>query len=187
MTFEEFWRRYYRDIVGELIRFGRLPEDAEELASDTLRAVWPDIQKVRREAWWVFLRTAAHRKAINQHRDAHAQRRDASRTGPLDEVREDSHHTTPEDLAIARERIARLRADIRTVMDELPEDTRLYIVLRHRNHGYEEIARKLRVTLSAVQSRLHRATKRFEERLGPAPEGITWIELAGELTDDHEN
>lgn len=187
MTFEEFWNRYYEDVVADLVRFGRLPEDAEELASDALQATWQKIDTIRPEARWVYLRMTARRRAMNHHRHAHTHARDESLRSPFDDLREKSNRSTPEDLAIAREIIAEVHAGIRSVMDELPEETRLYIVLRHRNYGYEQIARLLGVRLPAVQSRLYRATKRFEERLGPPPQGLTWIELAGEMTDDHKD
>lgn len=186
MTYEELWKRYYKDLVDDLVRYGRLPEDAEELASDAVDATWRRIDKIRPEALWVYLRTAARRGAINHHRDASAQRRNAGLTAPLDELNGKNDSRTPEDEAITREALARVYAGIRAVTDDLPEETRLYIVLRHRGYSYERIAQTLGVRLPAVQSRLYRARKRFEERLGPAPEGLTWIELAGELTDDHQ-
>ncbi|HEY0158225.1 MAG TPA: sigma-70 family RNA polymerase sigma factor [Thermoanaerobaculia bacterium] len=185
MTYDDFWKRYYRDLVAALIRYGRQPEDAEELASDALDATWRRLEKIRPERLWAYLLTAAQRAAINHHRDANAQKRDAGLTAPLDELNAKSHSRTPEDEAIARETVARIYAGVRDVMNELPEETRLYIVLRHRRFSYEQIARHLGVRIPAVQSRLYRATTRFEERLGPAPEGLTWIELAGELTDEH--
>ena len=186
MTFDDFWRLYYKRLVADLIAYGRLPQDAEELAGDALRKAWPQIEKVASGAQWVYVRTAGRREAINHHRNANARRRDATRTASLDELKDAFQASTPEDLAIAREEIARLHAGIRAVLDELPQETILYIVLRRRNYGYAEIANHLGVRRPAVQSRLHRATKRFEERLGPPPKGLTWIELAGDLINDHE-
>lgn len=188
MTFEEFWNRYYEDVVGDLVRFGRLREDAEELASDALQATWKKLDTIRRpESPWVYLRTSARRRAINHHRNAHRLHNDESLLDPFDDLHDKTSDSTPEAMAIAREAVAQLRAGIRSVMNELPEETRLYIVLRHRGYKYEQIASLLGVRVPAVQSRLYRATQRFEERLGPPPRGLTWIELAGELTDDHED
>jgi RNA polymerase sigma factor (sigma-70 family) len=186
MTFDDFWRLYYNRLIADLVGFGRLPQDAEELAGDALRKTWQKIDKIKPEARWVYLRTAGRREAINHHRNANTRRRDAARTVSLDDFRDAVQVSTPEDEAIARQAIAQLHADIRAVLDELPAESRLFIVLRHRNNSYEDIAEKLGVRLPTVQSRLYRTTQRFAERLGPPPEGLTWIELAGELIDDHE-
>lgn len=71
-------------------------------------------------------------------------------------------------------------------MARLPAETKVYIAARHRGLSYQQIANEFGVRIPAVQSRLHRATKQFEELLGAAPEGLTWIEIAGELNDDHQ-
>lgn len=186
MTFEEFWHRYYRDVVNDLIRAGTRPQDAEELAADALHATWPRIQQIRPEALWTYLRVASRRGAINLRRNENAQRRDAAATRPLDELRNDSHSRTPEREVIEREALARVHAGVRAVMARLPAETKVYIAARHRGLSYQQIANEFGVRIPAVQSRLHRATKQFEELLGAAPEGLTWIEIAGELNDDHQ-
>jgi RNA polymerase sigma-70 factor, ECF subfamily len=186
MTYEELWERFYRGVTRYLVRYGRKPEDAEELASDALDATWRRIDKIEPGRLNAYVLTAARRAAHNHHRDEHARRRDADRTTSLDDAHTEVHSRTPEDQAIAREEVARIFAGIREVMNELPEETRLYIVLRYRGYSYDDIAKLLGVRLPAVQSRLYRATKRFEEKLGSAPRDLTWIELAGELTDDHK-
>jgi RNA polymerase sigma factor (sigma-70 family) len=185
MNFEELWTRYYRDLVADLTHVVDRREDAEELASDALNATWRRIESIQPGARWTYLRTAARRGAINHHRNANAQRRDARQTGSLDEWRDDADLRTPEKLAIVREARASILAGVRAVMEELPPETKVYIAARHRGLSLHQIANEFGASVSAVQSRLYRATQRFEERLGPAPKGIPWIEIVGEL-DDHE-
>ncbi len=186
MTFEDFWSLYYKRVVADLVVFGRLPQDAEELAGDALRKAWPRIENIPASARWVYVRTAGRREAINHNRNANAQRRNAARTAPLDELRNVAHSSTPETEAIAREELAQLHASIRAVCNELSDDAKQCIVLRRRGRGNEEIAALLAVKPATVHSRLNRAAKQFIKRLGPPPGGVPWIELAGELIDDHE-
>lgn len=186
MTFEEFWRRYYQHLVGDLVAYGRLPQDAEELAGDALRKAWPYIDKVEPPARWAYVRTAGRREAINHNRNANAKRRNATLTTSLDELRDAAHSSTPESRAIAREEIAKLHAGVRAVCADLSGEILQSIVLRRRGHSDEQIAELLGVKPSAIHSRLQRATKQFIQRLGRPPRGIPWIELAGDLIDDHE-
>ncbi|HKR62167.1 MAG TPA: sigma-70 family RNA polymerase sigma factor [Thermoanaerobaculia bacterium] len=183
MTFEELWKRYYADLVDDLVRFGRRTEDAEELASDGLSAVWPRIDEIEPKALWKYLRVTTRRLAINQNRNANAQRRDARKTTTFDDVHEKTAGCTPEDEAIAREQLAAVYAGISAVMATFPDETKLYVAARYRGLSNPEIAKVFGVSVSAVQSRLYRATEAFEKQLGRAPKGITWIELAGDQHD----
>jgi RNA polymerase sigma factor (sigma-70 family) len=188
MNFEEFWKLHYRRLVLRLIKETRLlPQDVEELAADALNKSWPRIQQSPPAAQWVYVLTAGLRAAINHRRNAQAQRRDAARTTPLEDFHDrGSSSGTPENMAIARQEVAHLAAKMKAALAELPEETRLYIVMRRRDQSYQQIADRLGVTIAAVQSRLHRATNHFNEHLGPPPGNVTWIEIAGELIDDHE-
>ena len=59
------------------------------------------------------------------------------------------------------------------VLDEnLPDNQRLAVIL-HRYEGlsYQEIAQSMGLSLSAVESLLHRAKKGLRQRLGPYLEG----------------
>jgi RNA polymerase sigma-70 factor (ECF subfamily) len=66
---------------------------------------------------------------------------------------------------------------LRTALAELPEDYRHIVVAHyHEDQGLQEIADRLRVTESAVRSRLHRARSRLREILeqsSAAPETNT--------------
>src|SRR6185436_4204067 len=55
---------------------------------------------------------------------------------------------------------------LRTALAELPDDYRHIVVAHyHEDQGLQEIADRLRVTESAVRSRLHRARSRLREIL----------------------
>jgi RNA polymerase sigma-70 factor (ECF subfamily) len=59
-----------------------------------------------------------------------------------------------------------IRALIRSAVDELPDDYRTVVVLRHfEEAAIPEIASQLSITPNAVKIRLHRARRRLHETL----------------------
>jgi RNA polymerase sigma factor (sigma-70 family) len=172
----------HRDrLVRDLERFGRSRQDAQDLAQEALMYTWTRIDNVKPGAEWVYVRTAARHRAINQ----------ATRN-PVEVSFDEAHcpeadeEPTVEQRLIARQERARFREQFDAAQNELPQETRLCVVLRRRGSSYKQIASLLRTSVAAVQSRLHRAIEHFRERVGVPPEGIHWLELAGENDHDHE-
>jgi RNA polymerase sigma factor (sigma-70 family) len=166
--FEELCIAFRDRLIGTLVRFGRSPADAEDLAHDALLSVRPRLDRVQPGCEWAYLRMAARNLAINQ-----ATRRDRPPPEPEREPPQSA-----EQAAINNEFAAAFRA----VMDELPPETRQIVTLKRRGDGFPEIARKLNMTPDAVRSRMSRAAKLLRERLGTPPPGTGWMEN----DDDHE-
>jgi len=73
----------------------------------------------------------------------------------------------PEERSLANER----DAEVRALLQELPTQYRLVIILRYwQDQSYEDIAHITESTVSAVKSRLHRARKMMASKLGEARE-----------------
>ncbi len=71
----------------------------------------------------------------------------------------------PEERSLANER----DAEIRALLQDLPTQYRLVIILRYwQDQSYEEIARITDSTVSAVKSRLHRARKMMASKINEA-------------------
>ncbi len=72
-------------------------------------------------------------------------------------------HPRPEEVAAQQEKSAQIRA----LLDALPADYRLVVVLRYwEDYSYQEIAEITDSTESAVKSRLHRARRMMAGMLG---------------------
>jgi len=79
---------------------------------------------------------------------------------------------------------------IQILLDALPEDYRLVIVLRYwHDLGYEEIAELMQESISAIKSRLHRARRQLAEAItaqpGPDASGRPSADREGEPAGAH--
>lgn len=186
--FDELCSQYTKRLVRELVRFGCLEQDARELAQEALIATWKHLDTIEAGAEWAYVKTAAHRLAINRNRDENTLRRGGGASISLDAI----GGVTIDDTASAEERLIRVEQKVRfqrdfhTALEELSPDTRLCLILRRRGHTPREIAKDLGINGTAVRSRLARATRHLRERVGAPPKGLSWAELAGENDDDHE-
>jgi RNA polymerase sigma factor (sigma-70 family) len=166
---------YTERLVRDLVCFGRTEHDARDLVQDTLLASWKHLDTVAPGAEWSYLQRAAHRRAINQ-----ATR--TRETDPLAETQRDKA-ASAEDRLVRRDEVAQFRQRFNAAMAELPEESRLYLVLRRRGVSPKEIAERLGVPRTAVRTRLMRAAHHLRERVGPPPDGVEWSELTGEIDD----
>jgi RNA polymerase sigma-70 factor (ECF subfamily) len=136
----------------------RQRQDAEDVAQDALVRAHAQYGQLRdRECFRAWVVRIAWRLALDRRRSGKRRER---REQAVVAVSEST--STPEDLAVARERQDRLwRA-----MDELPEKLRIVMVLAAiREHEMAEVALLLELPIGTVKSRLHEARKRLAERL----------------------
>lgn len=151
------------------VAFGvlRRREDAEEVAQEAFVRAHRCFAQLRDpehfRAWMVRV---TYRLAIDRWRsDRRRQAREEAAVDP-------PAGSSAEDLALASERAARLRAAI----DDLPDKLRLVIILSAIDgHDVQEVARLLEIPVGTVKSRLFLARKGLAGRLqclvddSPAP------------------
>lgn len=102
--FDELCRQYTKRLVRELVRFGCLEQDARELAQEALFATWKHLDTIEAGAEWAYVKTAAHRLAINRNRDENTQRRGGRANISLDAI----GGVTIDETASAEERLIRV-------------------------------------------------------------------------------
>jgi RNA polymerase sigma-70 factor (ECF subfamily) len=150
-------------VERQLLRYPVSDEDRRDLLQMTLLQVVRRLASFRGDssfATWVFRVTANEAlmlmRSQRRHRARLVEGLDLDDLGSLPPFRvpgDDSHE-------------ARARSECETVLRdalaELPEDYRHIVVAHyHEDQGLQEIADELRVTESAVRSRLHRARSRL--------------------------
>lgn len=151
----------FDDLVSHLMRFGRTREDAQDIAQEASMRV---LQK-NPGASWAYLLAAANNIAHNEYRRETTLRRGGGvQTLPLDDAMPDRRDLERE--VITRIDTERLRRQLAGVMNELPRDAQLAILLRSRGYKPQEIATKLGLTYTNVRTKLSRATALLRKRLG---------------------
>ena len=156
-AFEELYRRYAPQILGFLRRLTGDEARAEDLLQETfisaLRRIRASDQQLALKSW---LFEIARNAAIDAWRRA-------NRAGevPLERLSESEREPAgePEAAVVARQRLELLRG----AFDELPDQQARALVLRElEGCSYEEIAERLALSRSAVESTIFRARRRLE-------------------------
>jgi RNA polymerase sigma-70 factor (ECF subfamily) len=156
-AFARLVEAYQRPVYNLAYRMLGNPADAEDAAQETFLRAYAQFDSYdpqRKFSSWL-LAIAAH-YAVDQLR----RRRVDLVSLDLPESPESFDlpigrvYTDPEDAVLERD----TRDRVQTLLDRLPADYRLVIVLRYwHDLSYEEIAAATGSTVSAVKSRLHRA------------------------------
>lgn len=160
--FEQLYRKYYTRTRAFLVRMGFDLADAQEMAQEVFVRVYRSFDMYREGSDWAYIQTVARRLAANHLRDRAAQKREGI-VSPLDEVYEMQDYEKAPDLAFAhKERSQRLAAAI----DSLSPNLRATIMLYLSEHSYDEMAKILGISLSALKSRLNAARTALRSALG---------------------
>lgn len=172
-THHGLYVQYYDRVVGYLIRQYRFTRDeARDIAQDVFVSVFTHVDDLATiTSKWLFLKTAAHNRAVNEIRKRDTHRR--TETGSADALPQlaeivlhdfwtDRPPQSPEEQAIHADTVARLREAIH----ELPASLRQCVVLRMNGLAYEEIAVALGITSNAVKTRLRDAKRMLLLRMG---------------------
>src|SRR3981081_1974135 len=165
-AFDQRCLRYHQAIQGLTNRLVRDPLLAEDLTQETFFRVLRSLSRIddafNFSAW-------IHRIATNLCYDELRRRKKFPEAQEIDdEESEDSVLQVPDGDArkspeVALE-ISELRDAVWSVARRLPEKYRLVLTLRElQGLSYANIARKMRVSESAVETLLHRARRRFKE------------------------
>lgn len=166
--FRSLYEKYFRRLIGFLIRAFRLSEeDAEELAQDAFIRFYEAMDEYRGEAEWAFLQKIATNVALNRIRSLHTAKRQGTSVNiddadlrRISAAREEApDHAERQQSALRRKRLHDAIAD-------LPSGQRQCLQLWLDEFQYEEIAKVLRITMDAVRSRIRDARKALRARLG---------------------
>jgi RNA polymerase sigma-70 factor (ECF subfamily) len=153
---------YYRRLVTFFTALGFSLDDARDLTQDVFVRVCKSVDDYRGDAAWGYLQQTARRVAFNAIRDRHTQKRHAimETDDALTSMSDD--RITPADRALQeREASEWLHRAVDRLDRNQGPPMRLYL----SGLSYEEIAGSLRLTVSAVKSRLNQARKRLQEML----------------------
>jgi RNA polymerase sigma-70 factor (ECF subfamily) len=181
----ELLTRHIRPLVErQLVRYPLSDEDRLDVLQSTLMQVVRRIGSFRGNAnfsTWLFRVTANEAlmlmRSHRRHRAHVVMDLDWEELGalPAAQVRPDDS-LGGDDTAIQTERDVLVRDAVAQLPDHYRE-----VVTAHYQHdlGLHEIARRLRVSESAVRSRLHRARSRLRALLASSPYGVDGVLEAG--------
>jgi len=165
-------------VERQLLRYPVSDEDRRDLLQMTLLKIVHHLGSFRGDSsfsTWLFRVTANEAlmlvRSQRRHRARLVEGLDLDDLGNITPVRAGADDSNDVRARTECENV------LRTALAELPEDYRHIVVAHyHEDQGLQEIADRLRMTESAVRSRLHRARSRLREILEPtsvAPEAKT--------------
>lgn len=171
--FEELVRRYQRPIASYVYRMVGDYDAALDLTQEVFIKVYGSLARYRSEykfSTWIY--KIAHNAAVD-HLRRHAMREhslSAEADGDTFELPIASGKPSPEQESEKRER----RAEIESVVGQLPGAYRELVVLRHSHDlSYDEIAEVTGLPLGTVKNRLFRAREVMRQHF--VQRGITGI------------
>jgi RNA polymerase sigma-70 factor (ECF subfamily) len=164
-AFRELVERHQNAVVGTVAKMLGNASEAEDIAQQVFLRVWRHAKRYRPEAkFTTYLFTITRNLVFNETR-----RRKRRNEVSADEREENSHASIPEDphrqpdSELLQEEL-RLKVD--KAIASLPEQQRMAVVLRrYEQMPYEEIAKVLGLSVSAVKSLLFRARHSLREAL----------------------
>ncbi|MDQ3279787.1 MAG: RNA polymerase sigma factor [Acidobacteriota bacterium] len=162
----DIFEQYYDRVVAYLVRkFGFDSEEARDLAQDVFVSVFRHMEQQKPiGAMWLFLKTTAHNRAVNEIRSRSIRRRSESGSADalpnLDDVLlhdfwSDEPPASPESQVSRSQDWVRLRDAI----EKLPDTYRQCVLLRLDELSYEEIGIAMHVSTDTVRTRLRDAKK----------------------------
>ncbi|MDW7679009.1 MAG: RNA polymerase sigma factor [bacterium] len=169
-AFEQLVEKYKLPIINFCLRFSGNKDDAEDLAQDVFVRVFQAAERYEDRAKFS---TWLYRIAVNLCLN-HQRRKKLITFLSLDRNHHDSSERSSDNLealfsSSTPEREYELKEQQRLVqqaINSLPENQKTVVILyRYHNLSYQEIAKILNISISAVESRLHRAKLNLKKRL----------------------
>ena len=167
-AFEILVNRHQTTVLNLIYRFIGDRTQAKDLAQEVFIKVWQAAKTYRPEAkftTWIY--RIATNVCFNELKSARRKkwfqfrRSNEDNEGSIEETFSDGSPTA-EDLLLEKER----SRQISDVLQSLPDNQRMALVLRRYDDlSYEEIARILNCSVSAVESLLVRAKRTLQEKL----------------------
>jgi RNA polymerase sigma factor (sigma-70 family) len=171
---ERLFKRFYPRAYGNFRRRGFAPEDAEDLAQETLVQAFEKIADLRQPEQfgnWLFsisvniFRNELRRRSRHKA-DAPALSIDAAidqEGAPAIALEDDAPR--PDDELLDKEQ----RQLLRRVIDQLPPQMRQCVKLRfEQGLKYRQIAAVLKISIDTVKAHLSQARKRLTDKMGSA-------------------
>ena len=164
-AFRELVERHQNAVVGTVAKMLGNASEAEDIAQQVFLRVWRHAKRYRPDAkFTTYLFTITRNLVFNESR-----RKKRRNEVSADEREENSHVLIPADPNRQPDSEL-LQEELRQAVDKaiasLPEPQRMAVVLRrYEQMPYEEIARVLDVSVSAVKSLLFRARTALREAL----------------------
>lgn len=157
-AFRALHERYNGPVHGFALRLVDAPERADEVANDTMLAVWRGAARFEgrsKVSTWIF--GIAHRVALKTLRRGGVERGEVAVEAATD-IGDDGPPTADTALyhAQVRRALAALSAEHRRVVE----------LTYYHGHSVAEVAALIGVPPGTVKSRMHEARRRLRERLG---------------------
>jgi RNA polymerase sigma-70 factor (ECF subfamily) len=169
-AFKEIVDKYYRRVINVAYRLLEDREEAEDVAQETFLRVYRSFTSYEPKAEvTTYLYTIATRLALNRLR-----KKKRFRWFSLDEFRDEEGKGSGEIAGDPGDRPDRLceRAERETIvrlsLDALPPAQKTAVILsRFEGLSYKQIAKVMNISVSAVESKLHRAKQTLRKQLSP--------------------
>ena len=168
-AFKSIVETYQRRVVNVAYRFLGNREDAEEVAQETFLRLYLSAKSYQPKAeLFTYLYTIATRLALNRLR-----KRKRLRWFSLDQLQEDTPDgpgrefpSDPADQPDGSLEQTEREAMVRRALDTLPAAQKTAVVLsRYEGLSYKQIAEVMETSVSAVESKLHRAKQTLKKKL----------------------
>ncbi len=169
-TLKELYDNYSRMVFNVAYRTLQSKEDAEDVTQDVFLKVYKSLKHFRGEA---KISTWLYRVTLNTSLNFQRKRKYKNRLSFEFGSTEDDNEQI--DIAIVRnenpDKILERKETEQIVLkaiNSLPEQQRIAVILyRYEGLAYEEIAKIMEVSISSVESRLHRAKITLAKKLLP--------------------
>ena len=164
-AFEQLIERHQGAIIGTVSKMLGNASDAEDIAQQVFIRLWKSAPRYKPKAkFTTFLYTITRNLVFNESR-----RKSRKKEYSMEE-REDDFHLQTADHQNASPDQGMLQQELRQAVDkaiaDLPEKQRLAVILRrYEGMPYDEIAKILGLSVSAIKSQLFRARHTLRESL----------------------
>lgn len=164
-AFRDLVERHQKAVVGTAAKMLGGYDDAEDIGQQVFLRVWKNAKRYRPDArFTTYLFTITRNLVFNESR-----RRSRKKEVSADEIEESTGHLAEERPELRPDEQL-LQEELRLAVDRaiasLPEAQRMAVVLRrYEQLPYEEIAKVLDLSVSAVKSLLFRARTALRESL----------------------
>lgn len=145
------WRSAFSRVKLALMRRGRTEADADDLVQEA----WLRLTRYERDHAVEQPEAFLMRAALNLSIDAHRHRQVRGDDVALDDVVLIDAMPSAETVLLARERLARLSQGIARLNDKTRS---IFLALRVDGLSYQDIARQHRISVSAVEKHVAKAT-----------------------------
>jgi RNA polymerase sigma-70 factor, ECF subfamily len=160
---KEQFESLFRSSYVSLVRYARTlikdQDTAEEIVQELFFRIWQDREKIKIESSLNgYLFRSVHNRCLHHIEHSRVVERHAEEMSFLQSESQES----PGDILNYKE----LQAKIATILEKLPERCgKIFYMSRFEGLKYNEIARKLSVSVKTVESNMGRALKEFRKEL----------------------